>query len=138
MAEPEANSTTPEPGNPYVAFAIKTAIVVTIVAVGTVLTASFLMDSVDLDPLKASLKKTFREEKTRLRLRGLLTTNPAVHYKMSTILEQGGDIPQAIEEIELGIGLLELHSAEKSVRDRYAQRLTGLKSKLSAAGNKKK
>jgi hypothetical protein len=132
MAAAKHDSTDEARAGPnYIGFAIKTAIVVAIVSVALVFVINGIVDAVDMPQIKESLRKPLQDERTRLRLRGLLTTNPAVHYKMAALYEERGDMRQAIEEIELGIGLLELHNGDRSARDRFAQRLSALKVKAA-------
>ena len=50
--------------------------------------------------------------------------------KVSHLREEAGDIKGAVMELELAIGLLELHSADKVVRSRYETRLDQLRKKL--------
>ena len=47
-------------------------------------------------------------------------------YKASQVAEREGRIDSAIRQIELAIGLLEMHSADKGVLGRYYSRLEGL------------
>lgn len=103
------------------------AIVVAVVLVGGL---AALMP--DLRAVADSIKREVRQEHTRLRLMGLLTTNPQVHMRVSYIKENSGDIKGAIDEIDLAIGLLELHSSDKAAKDRYRQRLEELKAKMPA------
>jgi hypothetical protein len=112
--------------NKYVAFTIKTAIVVAVVFLGILITVSMLVDSVDFRALRTDIQRSL-DEKSRIRMRGLLVSNPAVHYKLSEVYERDGDFEQAIAEIEFAIGLLELHSASKAVQERFHQRLKALK-----------
>ncbi|MEK7816288.1 MAG: hypothetical protein AAB294_05640 [Pseudomonadota bacterium] len=84
-----------------------------------------------LVPVKEQIKKELQKDRTRVRLLGLFTTNPYAHYRMSYIEEEAGNIRNAIEEIEFAIGLLELHSPDKSVKERYQNRLGELKRKLA-------
>ena len=65
----------------------------------------------------------------RTRLKGLLTTNPAVHWKESVIEEGKGRFDEASIEMELAVGLLEMHSADKTVIERYSKRLNSLRAK---------
>jgi hypothetical protein len=51
---------------------------------------------------------------------------------MAEIYESKGDFSEASTEIELAIGLLELHSARQAVIDRYSERLLSLKTKATA------
>lgn len=81
--------------------------------------------------LKGDVKAALRDETVRVRLRGLLTQNPAVHWTEADILEQRGDLATAAQEIQFAIGLLELHSADKAVLQRYQQRLKDLQARLA-------
>jgi hypothetical protein len=123
-----SNSAT-QRGSTYLSFAIKTATVVLMASIGLAFSVIIVIDAIDMRAVKESLRKPFQDERARLRLKGLFTTNPAVHYKMSLLEEQRGRIGDAIEELELGIGLLELHSADKAVKERFIQRLNALKAK---------
>ena len=82
--------------------------------------------------LKGLVKQAKKDEQVRLRLTGFLTQNPAVHWRMAEIYESKGDFSEASTEIELAIGLLELHSARQAVIDRYSERLLSLKTKATA------
>lgn len=82
-----------------------------------------------------SLQNEALKEQSRIRLTGLFTTNPAVHMKASYIHEEAGDIKNGIMEIELAVGLLELHSADKAIRNRYETRLEELRKKLPPKAN---
>ena len=124
----------------YGGFAIKVVIVTIAISLGVIFvidsiveTITSAMTSVDTQSLKTRLQNAVREEKTRVRLKGLLTNNPAVHLRVSIMEEEKGNIPTAIEEIELAIGLLELHSADRAAKDRYVARLQELKRKLPPA-----
>jgi hypothetical protein len=134
-----AQTTAPEqakPGTNYVAFAIKTIILAIVVSLAIVYMAesimSMVVEAVDLQPVKTRLRKVTDDERVKIRLKGFLTTNPAVHYRVSQIEEQRGNLANAIDEIELAVGLLELHSSDRSAKDRYMARLKELKRKLEA------
>ena len=86
----------------------------------------------NLHDIVVSVQNEVRKDQNKLRLTGLFTTNPAVHMKVSYLREEAGDIKGAMMEIELAIGLLELHSAERAVRSRYEARLEELRRKLPA------
>lgn len=96
-----------------------------------------LPDADQLNDLKAKLQKQFRNEQARIQLTGLLTTNPYVYWRVSEIMEQKGDIERAIEQMQLAIGLFELHPSDKEARQRYAARLKELQKK-SALGTQQK
>jgi hypothetical protein len=123
-------------GATYVEFAVKTAIAVAVVCLGFLFVVSAVVD--DLASLEGRLRKIVKEEVTAVRLRGLLTTNPAVHHKVAVILEERGDIKGAIQEIELGLGLLELHSQDREAKERFKSRLKALESKLASAAKEQK
>ena len=110
---------------PYVIKVLVTAIIF----VGAV---SFLLPNAH--EISAKVKNELRKDENRIRLKGLFTTNPAVHMKVSYLKEQAGDIKGAVMEIELAIGLLELHSADKAVISRYQARLDELRKKMPAQG----
>ena len=114
------------PASGLVPFALRA----TIVAIAIAGAISALLP--DISPTIESLKRALREESVRVRLTGLLTNNPAVHWKMSQIEEGKGNLTTATTEIELAIGLLELHSANKDVVARYTSRLKELQTKSSA------
>lgn len=96
-----------------------------------------LPDVDQLNDLKAKLQKQFRNEQARIQLTGLLTTNPYVYWRVSEIMEQKGDIERAIEQMQLAIGLFELHPSDKEARQRYAARLKKLQKK-AALGTQQK
>jgi hypothetical protein len=114
------------PSSGLVPFALR-AMIIAIAIAGAI---SALLP--DIRPSIESLKRALREESVRVRLTGLLTNNPAVHWRMSQIEEGKGNLATAIIEIELAIGLLELHSANKAVVDRYSNRLKELQAKSVA------
>lgn len=116
----------PSPSSGLVPFALR-AMIIAIAIAGAI---SALLP--DIRPSIESLKRALREESARVRLTGLLTNNPAVHWRMSQIEEGKGNLATAIIEIELAIGLLELHSANKTVVDRYSNRLKELQAKFAA------
>ena len=121
----------------YVDFAIKAAIVATAIS----MSVAYLFEKITeaITPSRnivADVKAVSADPKVKLRLKGLLTTNPAVHYRISFIEEEAGSYSVAAEEITLAIGLLELHGADQVVQSRYVKRLQELKSKQEASKNK--
>ncbi len=96
-----------------------------------------LPDVDQLNDLKVKLQKQFRNEQARIQLTGLLTTNPYVFWRVSEIMEQKGDIERAIEQMQLAIGLFELHPSDKEAKQRYAARLKELQKK-AASGTQQK
>lgn len=110
-----------------VPFALRATIVAVVIAAAI---STFLPDVQSLKSVvQGEAKRALQNESIRVRLMGLFTNNPAVHWQMSLIEERKGDLAIAITEIELAIGLLELHSADKAVIDRYAARLKELETK---------
>lgn len=99
------------------AFAMKAGVVLVFILV----LANFLAP--DLSRLKR-----LETPKTKLYLLSFVQ-NPQALYKISEMDEAEGKIDNAIREIELAIGLLEMHGADKQVIQRYNDRLTKLKSK---------
>lgn len=138
MSQAIEQTAPPQParGTNYVGFAVKVAIVTVAVALGITYVADTILESVGntvkLQPLKEKVRKAVRDEKTRVRLKGLLTNNPAVHYRVAAIAEAKGQYEAAIEEIELALGLLELHAVDRVTRDKYQSRLADLERKQSA------
>ncbi len=136
---PSAEQTTPpraSSAESYMGFAIKVAIVTVAFVVGAAFMADALLEALvnteRLQPLKERIRKATRDERTRIRLKGLLTTNPAVHYRVAAIEEAKGNFAAASEEIELALGLLELHGADRQTKERYLARLQELKRKQDA------
>ena len=113
-------------------FAVKLAILTTAISLGSAYIIDSTMNSIvdTASPIRAKLRAVLNDEKTMVRLKGLLTTNPATHYRISVIEENSGNVTAAIEEIELAIGLLELHNADRAAKEKYAMRLQELKRKL--------
>ena len=71
------------------------------------------------------MNNILKEEKTKLYALSFIQ-NPAVLYKVSEIEEHNGKLGNAIRAMELAIGLLEMHGAEKHVIKRYQDRLEKL------------
>ena len=113
-------------------FAVKLAILTTAISLGSAYIIDSTMNSIvdTASPIRAKLRAALNDEKTMVRLKGLLTTNPATHYRVSVIEENSGNVTAAIEEIELAIGLLEIHNADRAAKEKYAMRLQELKRKL--------
>ena len=74
---------------------------------------------------KNSLTKIFKEEKTKVLTLSFIQ-NPEALYKLSEIEERKGSIRSAIRDVELGIGLLEMHGADRQVIKRYSNRVVQL------------
>ena len=71
----------------------------------------------------------FQHEIYRVRLLGLITHNPAVHYKASILKEGTSNIQGAIEEMELALGLMSMRPSDKEIVQMYKKRLSELKKK---------
>jgi len=75
-----------------------------------------------------NLIKTSVSEKSRVTILGFVQ-NPVALEKASTLSEKANLIDRAILEMELAIGLLELHSASPALLAKYTARLKQLQSK---------
>jgi len=106
------------------AFTIRALMVMIVVAIG------FAVVLPDTRDMTQALRRELRREETRIRLTGLLTTNPYVHMRVSQIKEKAGNIQGALDEIELAIGLFELHASDRQARQRYVARRDELIKKL--------
>jgi hypothetical protein len=106
-----------------VIFSIKAAIICILFIVATVV----LMP--DFSALKYSIKKAAKDEKTRVSLMSFIQ-NPAALYRASEIDEKAGKFNNAVMEMQLAIGLLEMHNANPLVIKRYTTRLDQLNSQL--------
>lgn len=72
------------------------------------------------------------KEKNRVLLLSFIQ-NPAALDKLSMLDEKDGNLENAITELELAIGLLEMHGARQEVIDRYEVKLRVLNSKMRVA-----
>lgn len=86
----------------------------------------------DFTALAYSIKKSAKDEKTRLVLMSFIQ-NPAALYRASEVDEKAGKFSSAIMGMELAIGLLEMHNANQLVIKRYETRLKQLKLKFKSA-----
>jgi hypothetical protein len=113
---------------PFLMFVAK-AVVITILL-------SFFLDSLIPDfsepkaELEIKLANVMKEERTKLYLLSIVQ-NPAVLYKTSELAERAGKFDNALRDMELAIGLLEMHGADKSVIKRYSDRVERLKVAVS-------
>lgn len=129
-------------GEEYLSFAVKSLLLSLIftaifaIGIGAII-GSIVPDGTEvkwrMGEAKEKIIGELKKEKTKIRLKGLFTTNPYVHWKVSLIDQREGNIGDAIDEMELAIGLLELHSAEKSVKQKYEARVRDLQRKLADA-----
>lgn len=108
--------------NPVVVFTVKVAIffAVLVVALQLVLPGA--------DEVDQLLKRVLTERNKALAMG--LVQNPAALYKASELAEQQGFPDAAIRDMELAVGLVELHAADKRVMKRYSDRLEALRSKI--------
>lgn len=84
----------------------------------------------DLAQQKAAIKdrlvRTFGNEGAKLYILSFVQ-NPAALQKTSELAERNGQLESAMRNMELAIGLLEMHNADKQVIKRYNERLDKLK-----------
>ncbi len=108
-------------------FAIKAAIVFLLFT----LTVSILMPDLGAlaSSIKRDVKKAAKDEKTRTVLLSFIE-NPAALYRVSEIEEKDGKLKNAVMQMELAIGLLEMHNTNQPVINRYTTRLNSLKEQL--------
>jgi len=62
-----------------------------------------------------------------------LIQNPRILWKMSETDESKGNLPNAIRDMEVAIGLLEMHGARLEVLQTYQNRLQALENKKTNA-----
>lgn len=102
-----------------IVFSIKAAIAFILFIVAAVV----LMP--DFSALSYSIKKAAKDEKTRVSLMSFIQ-NPAALYRAAEIDEKAGKLKDAEMEVELAIGLLEMHNANPVVIKRYTTKLAQL------------
>lgn len=112
--------TTPPRFQQLVMFTLKTAI--TLVLLGIFL--GFTLP--DFSEIKGGIKKNFKDERAKLYMLSFIR-NPAALYKTSEIEARNGKFGNAKRDLELAIGLLEMHGADTQVITRYSDRLEELK-----------
>ncbi len=88
----------------------------------------------DFSALSYSVKKEAKNEKTRVALMSFIQ-NPAALYRASEIDEKAGKFNDAVMEMQLAIGLLEMHNANQLVIKRYTTRLELLNAQLKTASD---
>jgi hypothetical protein len=110
----------------FISFSVKAIIVFILFMVAIVVLLP------DFTGLAYSIKKVAKDEKTRLALMSFIQ-NPAALYRASEIDEKAGKFSSAEMEMELAVGLLEMHNANQLVIKRYETRLKQLKSKFKSA-----
>lgn len=115
-------------------FAIKTGIVL----IGIFILVNFLLPDFGTFEYKLEHKlgkfqdklKRLETPKSKLILLSFVQ-NPQALLKVSEIEESEGKIDNAIREMELAIGLLEMHGADKQVMQKYTDRVKKLTAKKS-------
>ena len=111
---------------PFVAFTVKAILITALLAI---VLDSFLPDWEDLSQkssaLKAGVNNAVRDERNKLYALSFVQ-NPAALHKASEIEERNGKLSNAIRNMELAIGLLEMNGADKQVIKRYNDRLDKL------------
>ncbi len=101
-------------------FAIKTATFMLMLGV----LVSFLMP--DIEGLAGTIRGVLlKKEKDKILLISFIQ-NPAALYRISELEEKEGKLESAITWLEMGIGLLEMHTASPLVISRYSDRLKRL------------
>lgn len=106
-------------------FFAKAAIIVFLVSLGFKWVAPDFRQGVN-DRLTKLAQEVGRDQ-TRIVLTGFLVGNPAVYWKLSEMQEQKYEYERAQENMELALGLLEMHGADQEVRRRYGARLEHLR-----------
>lgn len=76
--------------------------------------------------LKVKVANALKDERTKLYILSFVQ-NPVALYKTSEIAERDGKLDNAMRDMELAVGLLEMHGADKQVIKRYNDRLDKLK-----------
>ncbi len=76
--------------------------------------------------LKVKIANALKDERTKLYILSFVQ-NPVALHKTSEIAERDGKLDNAMRDMELAIGLLEMHGADKQVIKRYNDRLDKLK-----------
>lgn len=121
----------PSPYSSLISFSIKALIVM-------VITTTILNLIVpDFREVAHRLKKAAKDEKTRILLTSFIQ-NPAALYQAAEIDEKNGRVKDAISQMELAIGLLQMHNADPKFIGRYEDRLAEMikNSKSSPATSK--
>ena len=107
--------------NPLKQFALK-------IAIGLGLVVIFINIVLpDFSALGKSIGNTLEKDKNKVILLSFVQ-NPAALYKISEFDEKEGKIIKAILDIEMAIGLLEMHGATSTTISKYQARITYLKS----------
>ena len=108
-----------------VSFSVKAAILVFLISLGLKWVTPGFREA--LGEKAGKLARELARDETRIILTGFFVSNPAVHWKISEFREKQFDYKRAQEEMELALGLFELHRGEPEARLRYIRRLEELK-----------
>lgn len=111
---------------PLLLFAYKVIILLVLIGGFLIVMLPESSDLPDLSSAKLSLGKILKEEKTKVLMLSFIQ-NPDALYKLSEISEDNGCIRCSIRYVELGIGLLEMHGADRLAVKRYSDRVRKLK-----------
>ena len=103
-------------------FAIKASIIfmLIVIAVGYIIQ--------DIESVATAIKNSVPKEKNKILLLSFVQ-NPAALYRVAEIDEREGNLEYAIIDIELAIGLLEMHGATQQAIEKYTKKLQLLNSK---------
>ncbi len=116
---------------PLVTFTLK-------IAITLMLLGFFLLFALpDFSEIKAGIKKNFSDERAKLYVLSFVQ-NPAALYKTAEIEMRNGKVDSATRDMELAIGLLEMHGADKQVIKRYSDRLEELRAARRKSAAEKK
>lgn len=132
-----APATAPQGGarGPIVDFALRVGIVILAITFAI----SWLIDSYVHVPNSATFKemtsKVLANHEAKLRIEGLVSTNPRVSYEISVIREQKGDLLGAVDEMVVAVGILERSGARPEVMEPYKRRLDAMRAALAASLN---
>lgn len=80
----------------------------------------------DFSEIKYQIKKATKDEKTRILLTSFIQ-NPAALYLAAEIDEKNNRVASAIMEMELAIGLLQIHNANPTLIEKYEKRLAEMR-----------
>ena len=108
-----------------IGFSVKAVILVFLISLGLKWVTPGFRDAIGERTSK--LARELARDETRIILTGFFVSNPAVHWKISEFREKQFDYKRAQEEMELALGLFDLHRGDPEARQRYTRRLEELK-----------
>jgi|SRR5688500_16892636 len=115
-----ANESARDLRNSVLIFAIKTVVFLLILAIAI----DFFLPSFDVNRVFS--------ERNKLYMLGIVQ-NPAALYQTSELAEKAGFLESARRDMELAVGLVELHARDQKTAQRYYDRLEALKRKTDGA-----